>query len=464
MRAGLSEINITPREYGRLGRLIAEPTQVKGTAWPLFARAAIVESGETRIAIITVDMNFIFTQNIAEIRESVAAAGGLDPAHVMIACSHTHNSFNTTPWQVEDATDYAVLDNFVTLLRDLTADAAGRIAPCRLKAGSAQAPGMTQNRRPLYRDPRGNLHVGTHGPESGADYAGLEGPTDDELKVLVFEADDGRCLGGLVNFAAHPTTMFSEPLYSASYIGPMTEALKAVHGGVFGFLYGLSGNLCVRGGGSGEGVSRKVGETLAQVAGRAMAGAVPIAGETLAVSREVLKVPLRRVTPGQIMAARKYQKMNPAEVDERELCRDLFGHDFIFHHPAPRHVEIFVNEILGTWEYLRRTALRRPTGDIEVQVIRLGDAAIVGFGAELFCEIKHELQRASPFPHTLFSALTNGGNGYVPTRAAFTHGGYETCTGIASQHDEGAVDLLRESALRQLRALGAGLSDRAASQ
>jgi hypothetical protein len=433
--------------------LIAAPTQVTGVIWPLYARAVVIEGGGTRVAILSVDMNFIFTQNIREIREHVAPAGGLDPAHIMIACTHTHNSFATTPWQADDATDYAALDTLKSLLHTLLADAVRTLQPCRLKVGSASADGLTQNRRPLYRDAAGHLHVGTHGPESGEHFAGVEGPVDDEVKVLLLEAADGRCLGGLVNFAAHPTTMFSEPVYSSSYIGPLTEALKAKHGGVFGFLYGLSGNLCLRHNSSGAAFTQKVGEALADVATRSMTSAVPVAGETVAMSREVLTVPLRRVTPAQVQAARRYQRMAPAEIDQKELCQALFGHDFIFHHQAPRMGEVFVNEILGTWEYQRRLALRRPTGDIEVQVMRLGDTAIVAFGAEVFCEVKHALQGASPFAQTFFASLANGGNGYVPTREAFSHGGYETCTGIASQFVPEASGLLQESALRQLRAV-----------
>jgi hypothetical protein len=178
-----------------------------------------------------------------------------------------------------------------------------------------------------------------------------------------------------------------------------------------------------------------------------------VQGEGIAVSREVLALPMRRVTPAQVQAAKKYQRMDPADVDQRELCQALFGHDFIFHGQRPRHVEVFVNEIIGTWEHMRRMALRHPTGDVEVQVIRLGDAAVVGFGCEPFCEVKHALQDASPFAHTLFASMTNGGSGYVPTREAFSHGGYETCTGIASQFVAEASDLLEASALRQLRAL-----------
>ena len=63
---------------------------------------------------------------------------------------------------------------------------------------------------------------------------------------------------------------------------------------------------------------------------------------------------------------------------------------------------------------------------VEIAVLSLGDAAIVTNPAELFCELGLEIREHSPFDVTLVSALTNGACGYVPTKRAFEHGGYET--------------------------------------
>jgi len=453
LQAGLAEIEITPPEYGNLGRLIANPIQVTGVICPLYARAVIIDDGTVRTAILCIDMGFMFPSCVEEIREHVAAAGGLEKTNIMVCCTHTHNSFSLSPWHQGDTTDFAELDYLKGLLRELIADAAGNMAPCRVRAGTAQATGWTKNRRPLYRDAKGALHVGTHGPEDVESFVEVEGPIDDELKVLFFEGEDGSALGGLVNFAMHPITMFGQPVYSSSYIGPLTEALKAKYGGVFGFLYGLSGNLCPSVAGDGEEINHRIGTALAKVAEEAISSATPLSDSSVSISREVIAMPLRRVTPAQIRAAKKYQKMDPAEVDMHELCHALYGHDFIFYGDMTGYAEIFVDEIIGTWEHHRRMATRHPTADVEVQVIRLGDAALVGFSSEQFCEIKHEIQSVSPFTHTFFSSVTNGGTGYMPTREAFANGGYETCTGVSSPYVEDALERVKESALRQLRAL-----------
>jgi hypothetical protein len=45
----------------------------------------------------------------------------------------------------------------------------------------------------------------------------------------------------LVNFACHATVMGGEPVYSADYAGPLTEALARHFGGTFAFLQGAAG-------------------------------------------------------------------------------------------------------------------------------------------------------------------------------------------------------------------------------
>jgi hypothetical protein len=66
--------------------------------------------------------------------------------------------------------------------------------------------------------------------------------------------------------------------------------------------------------------------------------------------------------------------------------------------------------------------------DISMSVVCQGATwAIVSLPCELFVEYASEIQRKSPFKHTVCNTLANGYNGYLPTLEAFTRsGGYET--------------------------------------
>ena len=60
-----------------------------------------------------------------------------------------------------------------------------------------------------------------------------------------------------------------------------------------------------------------------------------------------------------------------------------------------------------------------------VQVLRMGDVALVGVAGEAFVEIGLAVKARSPIPHTIFLGYTNGCLGYIPTAAAYEPGGYE---------------------------------------
>ncbi len=63
---------------------------------------------------------------------------------------------------------------------------------------------------------------------------------------------------------------------------------------------------------------------------------------------------------------------------------------------------------------------------VEIAALALADVAIVTNPGELFVEFGLQIQEVSPFETTMVAELTNGYCGYIPTRQAFAHGGYET--------------------------------------
>ncbi len=66
--------------------------------------------------------------------------------------------------------------------------------------------------------------------------------------------------------------------------------------------------------------------------------------------------------------------------------------------------------------------------DTSVSAIRLGECALACLPGEAFVELGLEIKKCSPIPRTLVAELVNGEIGYLPTRAAFDDGGYQTST------------------------------------
>jgi hypothetical protein len=82
--------------------------------------------------------------------------------------------------------------------------------------------------------------------------------------------------------------------------------------------------------------------------------------------------------------------------------------------------------------YATRVLQRADAPDIvsvPLQVLRIGEVAIMTVPAETFAEMGLELKAKSPFSKAFTIAPANGYLGYMPTPAQHTLGGYETWVG-----------------------------------
>jgi len=62
---------------------------------------------------------------------------------------------------------------------------------------------------------------------------------------------------------------------------------------------------------------------------------------------------------------------------------------------------------------------------LEIQVLRIGDVAIVAIPGEPFAEMALEIRARSKFKHTVVAGYSNGCIGYMPTPESYAQGGYE---------------------------------------
>jgi neutral ceramidase len=90
---------------------------------------------------------------------------------------------------------------------------------------------------------------------------------------------------------------------------------------------------------------------------------------------------------------------------------------------------------------------RRGAHRVEIQVVLMGDCAIVGVPGELFCEYGLQIKKDAHPLRALVATCTNGRVGYIPTREAFRRGGYETTFGPSSMLAPQAGDLIVQTAI-----------------
>jgi hypothetical protein len=464
LRAGFAEVDITPDFTIPLWWVVGGRTAT-GVHRPLHGRVALFDDGARRAALVALDLTAIPGGVAADMRAAMAAAGGIAPSDILVACTHTHSS----PHVAFEPPEPEYLDMLGSRLREAMSTAAAGLEPVELHFGSTQTTGLTFNRRPMYT---GN-EVAPGGPPWGEDFVALEGPADGELQVLLARRADGSTAGGLVGFACHPHIMAPAPVWSADFPGGLTEMLADLHGGTFLFLQGASGDLhwvdravdrwwtnwwvdpavlarepraraleCSERHATGLlAASEAACSSLRRLAG----------GDVRSLCRQ-LDIAQRSPTPEQVELAEWFLTQDSGSVDLDDFNRRISGHAFLFYEDSAFIQGLLARMLLEVRDSERRTEQQPVVEQVEVQALAVGDAAFVGYPAEMFTEFGLRTKAGSPFTATFVCELANGWFGYVPTLEAYEHGGYETRLG-SNRLDPHAGDTMVSAALSLLATL-----------
>lgn len=372
-RAGTAKRDITPTKpipmWGYGDRHDALST---GTLDPLHAKALVLETGDTRLAIVTLDIGRGPTAAMMErIRPAVADQAGVD--HVLISGSHTHHGpvielLDEPEKGMErfpDAVAYAKA--FEQSVIDVIVEAASATEAARIGWGSAEVK-MNRNRQTKF-EPK---------------------PTDSELTVIRIDGADGTPLAVLVNYAAHPTMVSGADLrFSAEYPGQMMNTVEAEIGGQCMFLQGASGDLSVSTTEEMQGIE-KFGAALGKEVLAVNAGIETSAPEKPSIQLEneefafKTRIPIDNPAVLQLLKAAFFPELVDA-------FRDEFGGDMI----RPAMTTVLINKEL----------------------------AIVGVSGEFFCNHANRLKARSRVK-TIVQGYCNGHHMYFPTIEAAFEGGY----------------------------------------
>lgn len=458
LRAGFAEVDITPTTPMPMGRTI-DWMDIADVQWPLMARLGVFEDGDRRFVLAGLDHVRLWGDAADELRAAMSEGGPIRLEEIMLACSHTHNGPFSTPWRHDDRHSLLYRDWMKERLVEAVRRALADLQPVRIKVGQIDAPGWNINRRPVYRTDMGE-QVGTQGPAWGEAFLRLEGPTDSSIQVLLAETPAGAPVGGIFNYACHPTLMYSVPAWSADFVGPLTEAMKARYGCTFAYVQGAMGNIKAdtgagpgRGGQSGPDRCLAMGQALAGKAEQALDAGRYVEEPALRIARQLLPFEQRRPTSEQIELAQTYlEKRNP-EPDLDAFVRRLYGQKYMMYSVRPAFVEWHCREIIGMFEWQRRAGRRQMIDQVEVHAMAMGDIALVALSAHFFTEFGLRIKAESPFRQTFVIEQANGWNGYVPTRQAFANGGYEPVLRHQSRLPADAGDRIADATVHMLRQL-----------
>src|SRR5208283_1130719 len=233
LKAGVAKVDITPPVGVPLwGYELRDST---GTLDPLYARVLVLEVGEKRLALVTLDLGRTFGRDsIDRLRAAAKASSGI--SYVFVTATHDHSApslqdkyRNGTP-----AWETAMLEK----IGNAIAEAHRNAAEARLGVGYGVAY-IGHNRHRLNAD--GTVTCFEHNPTQVP-----TSPVDPTVAVLRVDAADGRPLAVIVNYACHPVVFGPDNTqYSTDYVGVMEKTVEEAMGGqpMCFFLQGAPGDI-----------------------------------------------------------------------------------------------------------------------------------------------------------------------------------------------------------------------------
>jgi neutral ceramidase len=235
MRAGVAKADITPPPGELLWGFRSRHKPATGTIDPLYARVLVLEAGDKRLALVTLDLGRSFgPASLAQLRESAKNSSGI--SCLLVAASHTHSA----P-VVEDeykngppAWERSALEKIERAIQE----AAQGVVEARLGTGTGSVY-IGHNR----------LRVNADGSVSWFERNLTQVPTapvDPTVSVLRVDRVDGSPIAILTNYACHPLVFGLDNLqYSADFPAVMNRVVEEKFGArtLSFFLQGAPGDI-----------------------------------------------------------------------------------------------------------------------------------------------------------------------------------------------------------------------------
>ena len=450
--AGVAEVDITPWAGVQLAGDIGRYRPANLVLDPLHARAMVLRRGERTLGIVALETCMICLPYTRRIRAEAQARFGIPPEALMLHAVQSHTAPGIGHFMLDEdfpgipedkpwlrGGDDGYHEMAVGAILDALGQALENLQPVQVGAGSGIEGRFAFNRRAVLRD--GSIGMPWKGWQGGAlgptNIAYIEGPMDPEVGVVCLRTDDLKPRALLLNYACHPVHVFPKILVSADWPGAWSAAMQARFGAgcIPLVLNGPCGNLnpWPPFDPDYQEDHHRMGQALAAMTGKVLETMTFADDATLDWQISHLSIPFRPFDMDEVARTKAMTEAGPAWTDD---TRTAVASEWMM---AASYYSAYLQ------------AQREGAFDYEVQVLRLGDTAIIGLPGEPFIEAALRIKLTSPTRHTYVAHLTSQYVGYIPTREALPRGGHECNHRYWSKLAPEALELIVEGASGMLR-------------
>src|SRR5262249_11396250 len=235
LKAGVARVVITPPIGMRMCGYTVQESVSRGIERELTATALVLTDGQTKVAILAVDILFIQSPHVERMRERIGKRLQIPADNVLITASHTHLGPTLPGWGQEPPDQALLQQRYVAGLEDSLAGVAAMaddcLQPARIGAGKGSAP-LGVNRR--ERLPDGRVIIGENS----------QGAVDRDVGVLRIDDLAGKPIATVMTADCHTVVLGPKTtLLSPDFVGPAREIVESAGGGLCLFLQGAAGNI-----------------------------------------------------------------------------------------------------------------------------------------------------------------------------------------------------------------------------
>lgn len=430
LKVGFSRVNITPPlGIAISGYFIAR--NAKGVLDELEISCIAFEQGGKRAAMFSCDVIGINQEYIADFKEGIVKATGLDRDAIYIHATHTH----TGPYIVKKEhinvraeltlstngdIEQAYYDFLASRFADVAVMALADLKAAKMGYGVGEAPNIAFVRRFRMKDGSLRTNPGVDNP----DIVAPAGDVDERVNVVRFDREGADSVV-IVNFGDHPDVVGGElisgdwPALTRGTVEKILDNTKCV---VFNACQGDVNHVNVhpRGGYLNgmfmdfDDVAR--GYDHSKYMARVVTGGVLQAYDkvkycddaSLRYYQKEIHLASNMPTAEELPEAIRINDLHNAGRDDELGCEGMM-----------------LTTVVAEAGRMVRLANGPESFPMTVSGLAIGPVAFVGFPGEPFTGIGRGVKDNPGFELVMHTCLTNGNEGYFPMEDAYKEGGYE---------------------------------------